>query len=443
VQVLDEDEIQTLVKLRTEVPERSLDRLLEMAEDTGLVPKGKVSRSTLHRVLVAHGVSGRARGKATTTDLDRFEAAAPNDLWQSDMLAGPWLPDPDKPGKHRRAWLYAFLDDHSRCLLAGRFAFKGSLPALELVFREAMRRHGVPKRVYYDNGAVYRSRHMGQVVASLGIHKLIFTQPYRPQGHGKIEAFNRLCRAAFISEVKASAITTLDGLNEAFRAWVDRYYNRRVHSETGQEPLARWRAGAHAVQIPTEHALREAFLWTAERKADKTGLFGLHGQRYQVGPELAGNKVEVRYDPERTEQVEIWLDGSFRERVRPFEVTVHRRPAAPKPQEPDAGGASAPTLDWLGHLVEERRGQLATPDEALDAALQERVEQDEGVLARVEAAVATETFDPGTVRDFLDRYGPYDPDAFGDMLDFVIEHMGVDSHLPTLLEAVRCALGGG
>ena len=89
VQVLDEDEIQTLVKLRTEVPERSLDRLLEMAEDTGLVPKGKVSRSTLHRVLAAHGVSGRPKGKATTTDLDRFEAAAPNDLWQSDMLAGP------------------------------------------------------------------------------------------------------------------------------------------------------------------------------------------------------------------------------------------------------------------------------------------------------------------------------------------------------------------
>jgi hypothetical protein len=42
----------------------------------------------------------------------------------------------------------------------------------------------------------------------------------------------------------------------------------------------------------------------------------------------------------------------------------------------------------------------------------------------------------------LDRYGPYDPDTFGDMLDFVVEHMGIDGHLPTLLEAVRCALAG-
>jgi len=103
VQVLDKEEVQTLVKLKTEVPERSLDRILEMAEDTGLVPKGAVSRSTLHRVLAAHGVSRRPKRAANTTDLDRFEAAAPNDLWQSDMLAGPWLPDPDKPGKHRRA----------------------------------------------------------------------------------------------------------------------------------------------------------------------------------------------------------------------------------------------------------------------------------------------------------------------------------------------------
>ncbi len=111
-------------------------------------------------------------------------------------------------------------------------------------------------------------------------------------------------------------------------------------------------------------------------------------------------------------------------------------------EEAAEDGAPAPTFDWLGHLVQARRGPLARPDEALDAALRERVEQDEEVLARVEAAVANETFDPGTVRDFLDRYGPYDPDTFGDMLDFVVEHMGCDGHLPTLLEAVRCALGG-
>ena len=56
--------------------------------------------------------------------------------------------------------------------------------------------------------------------------------------------------------------------------------------------------------------------------------------------------------------------------------------------------------------------------------------------------MSPEVFDPELVRIWLDRYGPYDPDAFGDMVDFVVEHAGPDRHLPTLLEAARQALGG-
>ena len=443
VQILDPEQIAMLVRLKQEVPARSLDRIIRIAEQTGQVPHGVVRRSTLHRVLRAHGVSGRPKSAATTTDLDRFEAAAPNDLWQSDMLAGPWLPDPQRPGKHRRAWLYAFLDDHSRCLLAGRFAFKGSLPALELVFREAMRRHGVPRRVYYDNGAVYRSHHMRQVVGHLGIHGMVFTQPYRPEGHGKIEAFNRFCTSAFIAEVKASAITTPDELNAAFRAWVDLEYNQRVHGETNEPPLARWRAGAHAVRHVDEGALRAAFLWSTERKAERTGILSLDGTRYQVRAALAGKKVEVRYDPDRMhEEVEIWLGGAFQERVQPFTVSEHRRPKA-SPAAPAAPEASPrPTVDWLGHLVGQHTDRRLTPDEALVQATAARREADEGVLARVEAAVSPEVFDPELVRTWLDRHGPFEPDAFGDMVDFAVEHTGPDRHLPTLLDAARRALGG-
>ena len=446
VQVLDEAQVATLVRLKQDVPARSLDRIIKIAEETALVPRDLVTRSTLHRVLAARGISGRPKSAATTTDLDRFEAAAPNDMWQSDMLAGPWLPDARRPGKHRRAWLYAFLDDHSRCLLAGRFAFKGSLPALELVFREAIRRHGVPRRVYYDNGAVYRSHHMRHVVGNLGIHGLVFTQPYRPEGHGKIEAFNRLCTSAFIAEVKASTITNLDDLNDAFRAWVDLEYNQRVHGETNEAPLARWRAGAHRVTHADENALREAFLWTTERKADRTGVLSLESTRYQVSADLAGKKVTVRYDPERLEEVEIWLEGTFRERVCPFEVSEHRRPKSPDVAAAAATAGTAdqepPLVDWLGHLVNQRRSGHITPDEALAKALASRRDDDDGVLARVEAAVSPEVFDPDVVRAFLARFGPFEPEPFGDMIDFAVEHGGADRHLPTLLDAARHALGG-
>ena len=443
VQALTDQQIETVCALKRDVPERSLDRLVVIAEETGLVERGVLRRSTVHRVLQSRGLSKRPRSAASTKDLDRFEAAAPNDLWQSDMLAGPWLPDPRNPDKHRRAWLFAFLDDHSRLLLAGRFAFKGDLPSLELVFREAVRRHGIARRVYYDNGAVYRSRHMRQICARLGIHGVVFTKPYRPEGHGKIEAFNGFVTAAFTAEVKASSIRTLSELNLAFRAWVERYYNQKEHGETQEAPLARWRAGLRHIRHAEERAVRDAFLWSDKRKTDKTGVFSLHGTRYQTGPELARKRVEVRYDPERMELVEVWLEGTFRERVGPLDIQPHRRPQ-PASVEADTPPTAVdePTVDWLGHLVAER-GDVFDAGDDLERYVRERQQADGAVVAIVKDRLVDAVFDEATVRGFLERYGPLEPDAVAGAVDFAVDHGGADQHVQVVLDAVYSALCGG
>jgi putative transposase len=241
VQTLSDEQIELVCKLKRDVPERSLERIITIAEDTKMVEAGVLRRSTVHRVLQAHGLSARHSRVPDAKDLDRFEADCPNDLWHSDLLVGPWLPDPTRVGKTRRAHLYAIIDDHSRLLLSGRFSFREDLPALELVFRRALQRWGKPTRVYYDNAQVYRSGHMKQIVAALGIHRIVFTQPRRPMGHGKIEALNRYIRSAFLAELRSSSVNTLDALNEAFAAWSDLEYNRKLHSELGQSPLDRWR----------------------------------------------------------------------------------------------------------------------------------------------------------------------------------------------------------
>ncbi|MDP2317234.1 MAG: DDE-type integrase/transposase/recombinase [Pseudomonadota bacterium] len=189
VRVLTEEEIALFCALKREVPARSLDRLIEIAEALGHIEAGKAKRSTVHRALQGQDLSARRPRQASNEDLDRFEAGFPNELWQSDMLEGPLLPDPEKRGGQRRAYLYTFLDDHSRMCLHGRFSFRGDLPALELVYRRSLQKYGKPARVYYDNGAVYRSRHMRHIVACLGIHGIVFTKAYRPMGHGKIETF--------------------------------------------------------------------------------------------------------------------------------------------------------------------------------------------------------------------------------------------------------------
>lgn len=436
VQVLTDDQKELVCRLKRDVPARSLDRIIEIAEETEEVPKGLLTRSTVHRVLKARGLSKRRRAESSTADLDRFEAAFPNDLWQSDMLAGPYLPDPDNPGKWRQAWLHAFLDDHSRLLLAGRWAFRSDLPTLELVFREALRRHGLPGRVYYDNGGPYRSKHMAQIVAVLSNQKPIFTPPRRPEGHGKIEAFNRLCGDAFVAEVAASTITTLDELNQAFRAWVDLKYNRRKHGETGQPPWERWRDGAHRIVHVDERVLVDAFLFRTTRTTDKAGVLKLHGTRYQVGPDLARKKVDVRYDPERIEQIEVWSGDVFQERVRPLEVTPHRRPvtADPPPKSNDE-----PLVDWLGHLTARHRPEPL--QDALEVALAERKRLADEIVELLRDRLTEEVFDEATVREFLDRYGPLDARDLVDAVDLAIELGGADQHVTALLTTIHDALG--
>lgn len=437
VQALPDEVIEKACALKREVPERTLDRIIRILEDLDLVEVGTVKRSTLHRVLKARGLS-RQPAVPDRQDLDRFEAARPNDLWQSDMLAGPWLPDPERPGSVRRAWLYAFLDDHSRLCLHGRFSFKGDLPALELVFRRSLQKWGVPTKVYYDNGQVYRSGHMRQIVASIGTHRIIHTQAYRPMGHGKIEAFNRLVRRLFIAELKASPIHTLAELNEAFVAWLARDYNEEVHGETGQKPLDRWRAGIDRVRYVDDEVLRQAFLWREQRSADKTGVFSLHGVRFQVGPELAGRRVDVLYDPEDLREVEVHRDGRLRERARPLDVGPWRRP---KPATPEAAPAtSAPVGDWLGHLVAQHRVDgVAEPDpRAWKAEAEARRDANtEAVLALLHEHLDEGVVDDAEVRAWLARFGPLDLEHVERELDVLVARESAGLHPRFYLERIR------
>lgn len=423
VRALPEDARKRAVELKQAVPERSLERIIAILEDEGLVAIGVVARSTVHRVLAAAGVSARGAAVADRHDLDRFEAAAPNDLWQSDMLCGPWLPDPDRPGTYRRAWMSAFLDDHSRRVLAGRFDFREDLPALERVFREALMRCGVPRRVYYDNGAVYRAHHMRQINAVVGIHGMAFTRPRRPMGHGKIEAFNRHVRRDFLSEVRAAKLTTLEQLNDAFRAWLDQIYHRSIHSETGQTPLERW--SARNVVWVDEGKLREAFQWRLRRTADKAGVLSLHGVRYQVGPALARKRLELRYDPDALDVVEAWLDGRFQERARPLNIEAWRRPVVhTTPAEaPDPG-------DFLGrltgrHKAEQPAPPTPVPDDPADDLL-------DLLRDHVDASVLDETL----VRDAVARFGPFDLERAAEVLDRLAARHPRDLHTRFWLDAL-------
>lgn len=441
IRAIPKELIDQACNLKLQVPERSIERIIAIMENMQLAPPGLLRRSTLHRALQARGLSKRKLTFPHRRDLDRFEADYANDLWQADMLQGPWLPDPKRPDKMRRSYLYAFIDDASRLLLYGRFFFKGDLPALELVFKRALQRYGKPHRVYYDNGMVFRSNHMKILCAELGIHKPIHTPPYRPEGHGKIEAFNRFCVNNFIAEVKASKVATLDQLNEAFFAWVDEEYNHRKHSELAMSPKKRWLKDSSRIEYLDEEKIRVAFLWRELRTPDKTSIIKLFSRSYKLSPTLARQRVQVRYDPEHLDTIEIYLHGKFRQKAKPLQISPHRVPKQllPLPQE----SKPEEKIDYLAWLTHTHKEKTKITSAAKGEDNNQGSDGLKNFLALLEQYIHPDVFDPSLATEFFDTFGPFDMTRIEKILDHLLAAHPANLHLSFYLNHIQDQLLGG
>ncbi|MBM3130974.1 MAG: transposase [Chloroflexi bacterium] len=176
------------VALREEQPARTTQTLVDiMQRDANVILPKPINVHTLTTHLRQRGKTRRLLGQ-TTKVYRRFERDHVNSLWQGDALVGPWLPDPQVPGRKRRAHLFCFLDDHSRLVPHAEFFFDEALPRLERVLKVALLRRGVPQAVYVDQGQVYSSVQFSAACATLGIER-IQTAPYSPEAKGKQERF--------------------------------------------------------------------------------------------------------------------------------------------------------------------------------------------------------------------------------------------------------------
>lgn len=321
---LSEDVIAAAIALRRERPERSVEQIIYMLEESKRVKPGEIAVSTLSRHLRKAGVSQRALlSDSERGGFRRFEVEAPNILWQSDAQHTLYLPDPRDPKKRKKAILFAILDDYSRLVIHGQFYWDEKLPRLEDCLKKAVLRHGIPEQFYCDNGAVFSSLHLTRICGKLGV-RLSHSRPYRPAGRGKIERFFRFVDTSFKPEayetIQNGHIQTLHELNEAFQAWLEGYYHQRKHGSTGEAPTERYKRAATVSRRISILDLSEVFLWEDERKVDKAGCISLSGNRYEVDLELARQKVLVRFDPFDLQTIQVWYNGQRHSDARPLEL---------------------------------------------------------------------------------------------------------------------------
>jgi transposase InsO family protein len=167
------------VKLRQELPSRSVKRIIEILEGEKLIKPGEVPRTSLNRHLIGRGYGAaqlRAEGKAAKP-ASRFERKRRNDLFQTDIKYGPILAD---NGKKKKTYLLSLLDDKSRMLMHAEFYGNQRLPILEDCFRKALLKFGKPKDVLVDNGKIFVSKWFRLACTRLGINH-IAAKPYAAQ----------------------------------------------------------------------------------------------------------------------------------------------------------------------------------------------------------------------------------------------------------------------
>ncbi len=353
------DLVEKAIALREEVPTRSAATVIQILARDPAFPTGlTLAPRTLRGIFFRRGKT-REKLQGASKAFRRFEREGANDLWQGDMLVGPALPDPERPGKLRRTALFCFIDDHSRLIPYGEFFFEESLPRLERVLKLAILRRGIPTRLYVDNGKVYVSTQLAAACASLGIRP-IHAAPFAPTSKGKIERFFGTVRSQFLPEAANAQLATLDELNASFHAWVELVYHHSVHAETGATPLARFQTSISTTPPRTADPilLRQAFLWRDKRTVTRTATLSLQGNRYGVDPVLAGQQVEVRFDPFELADLEIWRDGRFLSQAQVHTLAHARHLALDRIPAPSQE-AKPEQIDFLAALRAEHQAQLA------------------------------------------------------------------------------------
>ena len=293
-----------------------------------------ISAATLYRFLKQRGLSEKEL--LAPTAHKKFEAQRSNQIWQADMLFGPWVQRPK--GGRMQVFLHATLDDASRLIPHAQFYAGQGLDAVLDCLRQAVARRGVPSRLYIDNAKVYRSPQLARIAATLGT-LVIHSRPYQPEGRGKVERYFRTVREQFLANLDPKRLLSLGELNERLWAWIDQVYHGSEHSAIGTTPLLRWQRDIEQIrQLPPATDLRRLFFHRYDRLVRRDSTFWLHKRLYEAPPDLVGHTVEVRFDPLDAAEVEIWFQGQLQTTALPVDPIVNgqlpsaKRTEAVKPE---------------------------------------------------------------------------------------------------------------
>jgi transposase InsO family protein len=244
--------------------------------------------STITAILARHGLIDPAAA-LTHRPVQRFEAAAPNELWQLDFTG-------HFPLEHGRCHPLPVLDDHSRFLLGLGACADEQGATVQAQLTALFRRYGLPWRLLCDNGPPWGATRAEHQLTTLGVWLLrlgvavIHSRPRHPQTQGKVERLNGTLSVDVLNRRRFVDLATVQ---TAFDAWRASYNQERPHEALDlATPITRYVVSSR--DFP--ETLPEVSYAPGDevRRVDAAGQISWRGRPWKLSVALAGQPVGVR-----------------------------------------------------------------------------------------------------------------------------------------------------
>ena len=143
---IPEELIEEAIRLRREIPKRSVPEIIRILEWEGIAEPGFLRKSTLQDQLAARGYSSRQMMTYAkdVTSARRFQKPWRNYLWQSDIKYGIYI-------NGKPTYMVCFLDDCTRNVMHSEFYTTLDQSIVQDCFRKALIKYGAPDSVCFDN----------------------------------------------------------------------------------------------------------------------------------------------------------------------------------------------------------------------------------------------------------------------------------------------------
>jgi putative transposase len=284
--------VQFLVEEKTKDSRASIPEIIRRGGELGILkPELVVDRTTVYRAAKRLGLWVAHQRKSRDRDRRRFAYPHRMDMVLSD-------------GKHFRAGATRarrvamfFLDDSTRFLLHVVVGTSESALLFLTGLYQLVLKYGLFSALYLDRGPGFIAEDTFAVVKSLGALLILGEKAY-PEGHGKIERFNRTARNDLLRGLdrRPDVDPAPPALELRILHYLETQYNQRLHeSLQKQSPFERFMADARELRFPqSAQELREKFEVYLTRTVTPDNVVSVDSVHYEMPRGHDGKKVVLR-----------------------------------------------------------------------------------------------------------------------------------------------------